>query len=426
MAKFFLICMCCFVMFAGCNDNDNKTGGSNIVYNPDLPVEVITFMPDSGRIREKVMIKGSNFGNDKSKVKVVFEDELTERIATVIGVDNNTVYCLAPRQIAGRNKIKVIAYEQEATCDETFLYSAAENVSSISGNSANTGSEDGSLADAKFSYMHGIGALGNDAVLVFQRDNPAVRYVSVPDNAVITVHKGFQAGKPAVTKDKTKVYATGWDSPHVVYMYTKETGWSPMRIGQIGTAYTRIRALALDETEEWLYFCDRLGAFGRFEIKTQQVEILNETTGVLTTGDGGYLVYSSQADCFYLSVQGAFGVYKISKDGKEVTNFAGFAGSSVRDGYLLECSFAQPNGMTLDEDGNIYIVEGQNGYIIRKISIIDGYVSTVAGAVNSASQIDGDPFNARFNYPYDIANDGEGNYWIVEGWGCAVRKYAIE
>jgi sugar lactone lactonase YvrE len=98
----------------------------------------------------------------------------------------------------------------------------------------------------------------------------------------------------------------------------------------------------------------------------------------------------------------------------------------VVNGYVGECSFAQPNGLTLDEDGNIFVCDGFNAYVIRKISIINNYVSIVAGAINAAGQIDGNPADARFNYPYDIANDGEGNYWIAEGWGCAVRKYAVE
>jgi hypothetical protein len=412
------------LFFTSCGEKDDNTG-STIDYDPSAPVELQTFMPEAGRIREKVIIKGSNFGNDLSQVKVYFVDELSERESTVIGVDNNTVYCLTPRQLAGNNKIKIVVHDREVVADDLFTYTAAENVSTIAGRVSSTGTDDGTLSTAKFSYIHGIGALGDESALIFQRDNPSVRYVSIPDNAVITVHNGFQGAKPAVTKDKQKVYVAGWNSPHTIYVYTKTSGWAPSRIGQLGTEYGRVRALALDGNEEWMYFCDAGGKFGRYEIATQRVELLNAATGAVTS-DGNYLIYNSRDNYFYVSCANKFGIYKISPDGQEVVSYAGFNGAAVRDGYVDECAFAQPNGLTLDEDGNIYIAEGFNAYVIRKISIINNYVSTIAGAANVLNQIDGSPLDARFNYPYDIDNDGEGNFWIAEGWGCSVRKYAIE
>jgi hypothetical protein len=424
-----ILCIACISCFmSACGDN-NGSEEKDSAYNPDLSVDVSNFMPKEGRIREKVIIKGSNFGNDKSQVKVFFKDEVNERAATVIGVDNNTIYCLAPRQLGGNNEIKIFVHDREVTADGTFLYEIAENVSTISGSSANGGHLDGTLAEAKFSYIHGIGAIGNESVLVFQRDNPAVRLVSVPDNAVITVHSGFQGGSPAVNKDKTTVYATGWNSPHTIYAYTKAAGWAPTRIGQLdkpGTVFGRVRGLALDENEQYLHFCDANGKFGRYEIATQEVEVLNDDTGA-RTGDGNYLIYNPHDNYFYVSCANKFGIYKISPDGQEVISYAGFNGAGVRNGYREECAFNQPNGLTLDEDGNIFVCEGQNAYVIRKISVIDDYVSVIAGAINQNGQIDGNPLlDARFNYPYDISNDGEGNYWIAEGWGVSVRKYAVE
>jgi hypothetical protein len=424
MKQIFFYWSCCLLCFTACRDNN----GDNEVqtnYNPSAPVELSAFMPETGGIREKVIIKGSNFGNDKSQVQVFFVDELTERSATVIGIDNNTIYCLAPRQIAGNNRIKIRVYDKEVSSDEIFVYTAAENVSSITGSVANTGTADGTLSEATFSYIHGIGALGNESMLIFQRDNPMVRYISVPDNAVITVHSGFRGAKPAINKNKTIVYAAGWESPHTIYKYTKVSGWAPARIGQLGSAYSKVRAVALDEKEEWLYFCDASGKFGRYEIATQKVETLNAATGAVTS-DGNYVIHNPADNYYYVSCANKFGIYKVSPDGQEVISYAGFNGATVRDGYVNECAFAQPNGLTLDEDGNIYICEGHNAYVIRKISINNNYVSTIVGATNVCDQIDGNPLDARLNYPYDISNDGEGNFWIVEGWGCSVRKYAIE
>ena len=425
---FYSLVLTLLFLIGSCKDSDdNKTTGAT--YDPNQPVTVESFMPVEGKLREKVIVKGSNFGTDKSKVKVYFVDEAAERLSTVIGIDNNTLYCLAPSQLPGGNRIKVIVDGKEVTTDGTFKYEQAQNVSTISGSASKDGNDDGDLASAKFKYMWGIAAVGNNTVLAYQRDDPRVRLISVDDNKVTTVHPGFKGGKPAVTKDKQRVYSIGWEGTHTVYVYMKASGWAPTRIGQLGSTFSgKIGAVALDETEEWLYFVDSNKNFGRFNVKTQEVTLIKqlELSGSLGTNPGPYLIYYFVDSNFYMSDQNLSSVYKITPDG-ECEWFCGSATQkTVQDGLREEALFAQPNGMTVDEDGNFYIVDGFKGYCLRKLDILDGYVSTVAGQVDVASQIDGTPLEATFNYPYDICYDGEGGYWIAEAWGKAIRKYAVE
>ena len=425
---FYSLVLTLLFLIGSCKDSDdNKTTGAT--YDPNQPVTVESFMPVEGKLREKVIVKGSNFGTDKSKVKVYFVDEAAERLSTVIGIDNNTLYCLAPRQLPGGYRIKLIVDVKEVTTDGTFKYEQAQNVSTISGSASKDGNDDGDLASAKFKYMWGIAAVGNNTVLAYQRDDPRVRLISVDDNKVTTVHPGFKGGKPAVTKDKQRVYSIGWEGTHTVYVYMKASGWAPTRIGQLGSTFSgKIGAVALDETEEWLYFVDSNKNFGRFNVKTQEVTLIKqlELSGSLGTNPGPYLIYYFVDSNFYMSDQNLSSVYKITPDG-ECEWFCGSATQkTVQDGLREEALFAQPNGMTVDEDGNFYIVDGFKGYCLRKLDILDGYVSTVAGQVDVASQIDGTPLEATFNYPYDICYDGEGGYWIAEAWGKAIRKYAVE
>lgn len=412
-------------LIGSCKDSDDKKT-SGAAYDPSQPVTVESFMPDGGKLREKVIVKGSNFGTDKSKVKVYFVDEAAERLSTVINVDGETIYCLAPRQLPGGNRIKVVVDDKEVVTDAKFEYEQAQNVSTITGSQNVRKSVDGTLAEASFEYIWGIAAVGNNTVLAFQKNDPRVRLISVDDNKVTTVHPGFQGGRPAVTKDRQTVYAAGFSGTHTIYMYTKAAGWAPSRIGQLGAEYIDVHAVALDDSEEWLYFVDANKKFARFNIKTQQIELVAVLDISGSLAGGVYLLYHPKYDCFFISSQKSYSIYRIEKDGTcEV-----FAGSStqarVQDGYREEAYFIQPNGMAVDEDGNILIVEGFKGYVLRKIAIEDGYVSTVAGMVDVCSQIDGTPLEATFNYPYDICYDGEGGYWIAEGWGQAIRKYAVE
>ena len=134
---FYSLVLTLLFLIGSCKDSDdNKTTGAT--YDPNQPVTVESFMP-----------VGSNFGTDKSKVKVYFVDEAAERLSTVIGIDNNTLYCLAPRQLPGGNRIKVIVDGKEVTTDGTFKYEQAQNVSTISGSASKDGNDDGDLASAK-------------------------------------------------------------------------------------------------------------------------------------------------------------------------------------------------------------------------------------------------------------------------------------
>ena len=79
-----------------------------------------------------MIIIGNNFGNDKSVVTVLFTDNMEkENKAAVVGVDNTTIYCMAPRQAEGFNKITVKVNDQTVVADETFKYSVSENVSTM-------------------------------------------------------------------------------------------------------------------------------------------------------------------------------------------------------------------------------------------------------------------------------------------------------
>lgn len=106
-----LLCGCLFLfMIASCEEE--SSGKSQVPHDPNKPVELENIMPTSGKLREKVIIKGTNFGTDASIVKVSFVDSVNERKAVVIGLDNNTIYCMAPRQNPGANRIKIVVGDQ--------------------------------------------------------------------------------------------------------------------------------------------------------------------------------------------------------------------------------------------------------------------------------------------------------------------------
>ena len=54
--------------FIACNNENNSSG--NEPYSPDKPLVVTNIGPEKGGIGTRVVVSGSNFGDDISKVKL--------------------------------------------------------------------------------------------------------------------------------------------------------------------------------------------------------------------------------------------------------------------------------------------------------------------------------------------------------------------
>ncbi|GAP71935.1 hypothetical protein SAMD00024442_20_22 [Candidatus Symbiothrix dinenymphae] len=464
-----------FALSYGCKEEtyeftQSQVGGDP--HNPALPVTVTGFTPDSGRIREKVLIYGSNFGTDASQVEVLFNDGVADRKANVISASGTTIYCLAPKQSSGSNQIKVsVAGGSAATASKTFGYTARETVSWFAGAGNSNGNYgqndargalDGPLATATFFKPQGIVALGGGQVMTFgfhQGIAARTRFISEPDNQVITLQQNAYMGKPAVNEERTIVYNTFLNPPYTVYQYSKTSGWAPQGIGEIKMTtpetvpYDKIRTLVMqdkahDPNQEWLYFCHREKIFARYNVNTDVTEeISTSIAGLPTSGWAPYMVYDRFKDCFYASYFQSYSIYKITKtganwgDGVEAVRYAGDPLSShVIDGALADARFFQPMGMCMDDEGNLYICEqnstdggvnnvANEGDVIRKISGIDGYVSTVAGMLGVEGpppRVKGEPLKSVLLDPSDISYDGEGNFYIAEWWESQICKYSVE
>ena len=406
-------------------------------FDPSLPVTVSEILPDSGGYLTQFVIKGSNFGTDPSKIDVIFNGN---RKATVVSSNGTTLYGICPKQENGNNQIsvRVDSVGEPAVCPNTFKYTKVERVSVLAGKTGTGGYVDGTPIDARFKYMYGVGVVaGNNIVVMEGRDN-RVRMISEADNKVVTLLTGGpNFGHPAVSQDRKRLFAIQINQPHAVYSFDQNNNWSPKRLatslqykdasGNSQLVDGDIYSCALDDEGKFLYFRDHKARFGRMEIANpDNVEILNENCGNVDKNIS-YLAWSKVDKCFYLSLQNAQGIYKVSKDGKDVEMYAGFNGVGSQDGPKLNAAFKNPAGLAFDVDGNMYITDSM-GFTIRKIGHADGMVTTVAGSYTKSdnNKVEGLPLETTFNYPYDIDVDDDGNFYIVEGWGQDVRKFAIE
>jgi sugar lactone lactonase YvrE len=93
---------------------------------------------------------------------------------------------------------------------------------------------------------------------------------------------------------------------------------------------------------------------------------------------------------------------------------------SSADGAGSTAGFIDPQGITADTAGNLYVAESQ-AHVIRKISPT-GVVTTLAGATGIPGSADGTGAAARFNTPVGIIADKVGNLFVTDRGNATVRK----
>ena len=103
--------------------------------------------------------------------------------------------------------------------------------------------------------------------------------------------------------------------------------------------------------------------------------------------------------------------------GGTVTTIAGNGTAGYIDGVDSKAEFNNPGGLTLDAQGNLYVIDGTR---IREISVT-GIVSTVAGNDTSGYK-DGKGINAEFRGPDAIAVDAQGNLYVGDAGNHYIRK----
>ncbi len=108
-------------------------------------------------------------------------------------------------------------------------------------------------------------------------------------------------------------------------------------------------------------------------------------------------------------------VRRVARDGT-VTTIWGRTGLGFRDGPTETAQMSGPAGVAVADDGTIYVADARN-HAIRQISP-DGVVTTVAGGdpsdIHPGDVIDGPADQARFGWPEGLALDGDGNLFILE------------
>ncbi|MFO0573412.1 MAG: NHL repeat-containing protein [Polyangia bacterium] len=265
---------------------------------------------------------------------------------------------------------------------------ATGTVTTLAGNPQMPGSTDGTGTAARFNYVEDLAWDG--AGSLYTADIYSVRKVAVATGAVTTL-AGMSANAGSSDGVRTAARFSGpsgsmaWDGAGSLYVPD--------------TVNSRVR---------------------KIDLATGAVSTLQDGTGApLSVYRPAGLTWDGAGSLY--AVTGPT-VARIVVESGAMTTLAGtmtMTGSS--DGIGAAARFRNPQGVTWDGAGNLYVADTDN-QTIRQIVIATGAVTTLAGTAGTTGLSDGTGAAARFTSPSDLVSDRSGNLYVADLGNPAVRK----
>ena len=431
MKKEYLFFYLFFFFFVACdNEKIEKTPVVENRYDPSLPVSFDGIKPTYGGIDKPFVVEG-NFPGDITDMKVYFGG----REAVIISTDGKVISGIIPKQPDGYNPVTVVAGKDSLASGITFKYQQTRAVKTVAGLLGANAVVDGDINAARIEEATGIatvkGQNGDNIVVVESWWMGRLRFISLDDNTVITLNTGVSFSTPAVNSSREVFYVVGmWGDQHNIYKFSREEGWAPRMTGikiSQDDLPGHVWSCQFADDDRYLYVLDAQGNIACVDLEDESyVKLSLEGTLPTRFADRSHLAYSKFHNCFFASFPDESGVYKIFNDNDKwkCERYAGFNGAGSTTGHRLnDAQFIQPYGLTVNDEGEIYMVS-RGGHYVCKIS--GDQVELVAGRPGTYGTLNGDPLDSRFDQPQDITVDSDGNFYIAGGLDRTVRKLTIE
>ncbi|MDH5716467.1 MAG: DUF4215 domain-containing protein [Spirochaetia bacterium] len=270
-------------------------------------------------------------------------------------------------------------------------------VTTLAGSSA-TGSVDGVGVAASFNLAYGIIHAGGN-LYVADTYNDKIRKIEISSATVSTFAGtgtyGFQDGTGTTAVKFARPYDIATDG---TYLYVTDSA-SP---------YSYIRKIEISSAVVTTIG----GKGGGYKDGTGYMDsIFYEPKGVVINGTDLYIADSSNRL-----------IRKIDTTTNTSYTIAGTLPHGSNDGIGTNASFRRPDDVTTD--GKSLYITDFNNHIIRKMDIVSGQVSTLAGKVGVSGSLDGIGSDAIFSAPKGITTDGTYLY-VADNGSHVIRKIDI-
>ncbi|MFT4093884.1 MAG: IPT/TIG domain-containing protein [Niabella sp.] len=403
-------------------------------FDPSLPVIIDSFTPDSGGVSTQMLIYGSNFGTDPSKIQVFVND----KAAPVIGSTGTIIYAMVPsRAGTGRVKVMVTNGEQtkETNSEINFSYIYKPSVGTLAGfkNENNeTSIVDGDIATAQFEQPYWL-CFDNHKNLYLLEEYRGLRFI---DSAATNVKTLFRVGN-GLDRPRTLAFNPTYDTLYITNDQWSVTGLSTV-VATLADSFTTWSSLIYNlttngsavqpQTGDYFYNSYSTGAIFKWD-RTNKVS--NE---LFRIGDVNWefnIQFAPSGDFAYICVVNQHYILK-SRYNRQTglletpVHFVGTRRSAgYKDGVGTDVLFNEPHQGAFDEFDNFYVCDRVN-HVIRKITP-EGIVTTFAGRPNDPGYADGALRDAQFDRPSGIAYDAaSGTFYIADENNARIRTIITE
>lgn len=376
----------------------------------DLPF-IFTVAPiriRTGEEKVSIDVIGANF--DK-KVKALVDGQETSirsftRTALTVAID--------PNLRVGPHTVQIVDSNGNATDTVSFEVVPDVTVSTFAG-SGFLGLDTGCVSgdEARFSRPRRM-SFGPDGLLyVTDQQNHAIRTLDSNGQVCLFAgdgEEGYNDSGNTLGKAPTFSFPNGVAVDPGGTVYVTENGNSVVRrIRRSGSS------IAVDTFA---------GTFSEITDKSRQNKLNSTRQGLVSYRDGGALdsafrlpdeIVIAPDGAIYVADAGNHAIRRIRLNGGQliVETVAGNGVPGFADGAAANARFNTPTGMAISADGTLLFVADTNNSRIRKINLLTGHVSTLAGGGDGVVP-DGPGGDAAFAQPIGLALDSGGVLYVAE------------
>ncbi len=452
-----LVVTCLAVFFlVSCNNDKNDKAA----YDPNQPIVLTSFHPDSGRIREMVLLDGSNFGSDPSAIKVFFNSSE----AKVIGSTGTRILALTPRMPGDTCVLSVQIGDRKLEYNQQkFRYKIEASVTTIAGNGREAHVFDKGLDNCELKPVY-IAADNEYNVFVTDNTDVLLRINTITNtlSVVATKDQGFNHRCAPSANPKTNVLqqgAEGAENRDRFSFLDPRDGWAlkskyiktwdlngcqlPSGGGSGNLNYASHFQCLYCEADGMYYTRYVGGQVVRVNPETWEAKIVGMTPVGLTYGMAFHPKKPKELWLGYSELttptgaEAANGIYTLDVTDdtqvennmmaslKRVSTPVSSAGGH-RDGPITQALFLGIRMINFDADGNLYVGDCRN-HCIRMVNTVTMMVSTIIGIPGVSSPFkDGAREDATFNTLHGIVTDPDGVIYVADYHNNRVRRIAIE
>lgn len=440
-----LIVLC----FSRCKNEEIKQEDG---FDPSKPMVISDFYPKEGGAGNNLVIYGENFGSDLSRIKVM----IGGKAAVVVGVKNNSLYCLIPEQAYdGDIKVSVLDADNNvvanAAAKEAFAYTRKWLVSTFLGKYY----EVASAFQEKEGPFDDCGAFKGIQWLSFDPKNPnrlyftagtsSSRLIDFENKYVSYFRTGLDDASVMTWKldgnrDMIVSHNHASDTKYGNYIFSRESNFVQKQAIEV---YSRgVRGTLIHPQNGELYYSRfRAGDVRRYDFTTKEDKTVftNPYSGVAIymvmhpTGDYAYLL---EYDKHYIMRTDYDRVNKTFKIPYTICGAAGTAGyadgigTNARLNFPVQGVFVKnPDYEATGGDQYDFYFCDRSNHAIRTLTP-QGRVGTFAGRGNNGASgyANGDlRTEARFLNPTALAYDETKKcFYVGDSGNWLIRKIAQE